>query len=619
MFKILVPVNKSYKKGKANVLVVEGIASSPSVDRDTEKFSSDAIKSMVDSVNSWDIVIKAEHEQKFYSDLWIWKEAKLIDDKMYVKGEIDLDLSLWKDIEVILNKGGVIALSVWGAVLDAEYEYDEALGKSIKVYKDVILKEISVVKNPSNYDATLAIWKSFDVEKKAQTSESMRLENVSKSAQKVSADDLYPMGSGLQMRKAVETTVTKTFSEVWKDCCECIDCEFYYDWYTLTSEDITTIATIANILDQVDITMVKEPDELQDREFVEDLPVECFVPNLGYNRMLPHHNADYTLNAERIQYQIAYLLKWGYSRLTPKEFSIAITHLYLHLLETMTKSNTSAQDMKKFLETAKACIAYKKTGGARPQVDGNDLSDADIDRFVNAYDAYAQKATKMSKSEDPAEEPEKEEAEEATKKTDEPEAPETETDEPTTEKSDGGDEDTPKPEDVTETEEGKETEKSEDKEPAGEPAQEEEDEPVETEKSMTKEQVETIVKETIKTEVTPMFDKLTKSIETLSDGVAKSATTKSNEVKKLEKNVEILTEQLTKTTQVVETIGKRAAPRKSLATYHEVEKQFTTDSSTRTDSEGNAFNFDDEVNKLVEKGLTFGDAYAEVKKMQLGK
>jgi hypothetical protein len=64
------------------------------LDKEQERFDVKAIESMVKSVNDGSIPIKAEHEHKFYSELGVWKEAKLINDRMYVKGEIDLDLSL---------------------------------------------------------------------------------------------------------------------------------------------------------------------------------------------------------------------------------------------------------------------------------------------------------------------------------------------------------------------------------------------------------------------------------------------------------------------------------------------------------------------------------------------
>jgi len=165
MFKISLPINKSFqvKNGK---IIVEGIASDPTIDRDEERFDASALIKMASSIAERQIPIRMEHENKVYTDIGIWKEAKINEDgKLYVKGEIDTEMSLGKDIGVLLNRGTSLALSVGGQVLDAGYEYNNELKKNIKVYKDVILNEISVIKNPSNYNVSLSLAKSVDWQK----------------------------------------------------------------------------------------------------------------------------------------------------------------------------------------------------------------------------------------------------------------------------------------------------------------------------------------------------------------------------------------------------------------------------------------------------------------------
>ena len=181
MFKINLAITKSTKSLDSNVLVIEWIASDPTIDRDEERFSEQAVVKMSEEVNTKSIPIKVEHENKFYSEIWIWKEAKLVNwDTLYVRWEIDLNLSLARDIEVLLNKWVSIALSVWGRVIEAWLEYSKELWKSIKVYKDIILDEISVVKNPSNKSATLALAKSFDFEKNTETTEAITIAESTK-------------------------------------------------------------------------------------------------------------------------------------------------------------------------------------------------------------------------------------------------------------------------------------------------------------------------------------------------------------------------------------------------------------------------------------------------------
>ena len=68
MFRINVPVIKSYEKGNGK-LIVEGVASDPTIDREEERFDVAAIQKMLDGVNKGGIPIKCEHEDKFYSDI----------------------------------------------------------------------------------------------------------------------------------------------------------------------------------------------------------------------------------------------------------------------------------------------------------------------------------------------------------------------------------------------------------------------------------------------------------------------------------------------------------------------------------------------------------------------
>ena len=51
MFKLLVPVTKATKSKDGSKLIIEGIASDPSIDRDSERFSEEAVVKMADSVN----------------------------------------------------------------------------------------------------------------------------------------------------------------------------------------------------------------------------------------------------------------------------------------------------------------------------------------------------------------------------------------------------------------------------------------------------------------------------------------------------------------------------------------------------------------------------------------
>ena len=191
MFKLLIPIQKSYK-GKSGKLYVEGYASDPSIDRDEERFDKGAIESMVECVNKGGIPIRIEHENKVHTDVGEWEVAKMDKDyRLFVKGWIDTEMSLGKDIEVLLKRGKDIMLSVGGKVLDLGYEYSAELEKSIRVYKDILLEEISIIKNPSNFNTSLSMAKSVGQSQEGKvsyTTQAQKLSAIYKGMEGVPAD-----------------------------------------------------------------------------------------------------------------------------------------------------------------------------------------------------------------------------------------------------------------------------------------------------------------------------------------------------------------------------------------------------------------------------------------------
>jgi len=194
MFKLTIPIIKTSKLANGR-LVVEGVASDPTIDSDNEKFAPEAIKHMKELLNKERIPIRMEHEDKIYTNIGEWMEADIDEKNMLkVKGEIDTELSLGKDIEVLANRGEAISLSVGGNVLQAGYEYSKDLGKNIKIYKDVLLKEISIVKNPANSNTSLSLaksvdWKAVEKSKKmAYTTEAQKMISFYKSMEQVTPE-----------------------------------------------------------------------------------------------------------------------------------------------------------------------------------------------------------------------------------------------------------------------------------------------------------------------------------------------------------------------------------------------------------------------------------------------
>lgn len=440
MFKICIPITKTVKSSNKNVLIVEGIASDPLIDRDEERFSEEAVLTMMKSVNEREIPIKVEHENKFYSTIGVWKSASMVDDKLHVVGEIDLRMSLGRDIEVILEKGAGVALSVGGKVLDAALEFVEELGKSITTYKSFILDEISVVQNPSNYSASLSLAKSFDAKKNQETDEAEKL-NQSSASVKVTEKNLEKqISNGAAFiyfnRFAEKTKTAKTVDELStiiksdvedelskmyyedEDCCYVM--EETHVMHGFSGDDISLICKIVKVLQELDVKQVERPKEFDDWEFLNGLDDECFV--LGLCRLFPHHNADFTINVTWLTYWLAQLASGEMYWLSPREYNIALDHLYHHykayMLGEYKKTAKSKKESKKMpkedmggekegMKKEKANVTgiegeepfapevwavmkkcyefYVNKTGARPQMDGNDLSNSDVQRLAGAY------------------------------------------------------------------------------------------------------------------------------------------------------------------------------------------------------------------------------------------
>jgi phage head maturation protease len=351
MFKLNVEVIKSYEKSNGK-LVVEGVASDPTIDRDEERFDVEAIKKMLDGVNNGQLPIRSEHEDKFYTDIGIWKEARLDDkDRFHVKGEIDTELSLGKDIAILLKRGAGIGLSVGGAVIDAIYEYSKELGRSIKVYKDVVLQEISIVKNPANLSTSLSLSKSIDwnkiqkfnkttdmtvpyssqaqklikfykeYEKKTLTAKEMDKGQTEKKQSK-------KKGSYSKWFKEIEPKVDDVLKDVGPvdTCCS-------MESQGLSVEDLQLVAQLVTVMSSVDLPEDGEvPEVLSDPEYSSNLVEEQMIVLWCREMVMPHHRKDLVLDKELVLYQMKKAVDFR-SYYTPKDYTVIMAHLFRHLKE----------------------------------------------------------------------------------------------------------------------------------------------------------------------------------------------------------------------------------------------------------------------------------------------
>lgn len=134
-------------------MIIRGVASTMSVDRQDEAMSKQAMDSMLKQINSGKIPLHKEHGRNF-------------DDRIghVIKGEIDNAGNLI--IEAELNKkhpiaqflydsiksGETLGLSVAGKVKGFTQQMRTDLGKVVRTLGDVVLREISVTKHPANLD-----------------------------------------------------------------------------------------------------------------------------------------------------------------------------------------------------------------------------------------------------------------------------------------------------------------------------------------------------------------------------------------------------------------------------------------------------------------------------------
>ena len=136
-----------------------GIASTLSLDRDSEKMSLTALKEMERDIKTLGVNLFGNHEHNWENTLGVIKEASLNEGNLFVEVTLD-DANTNPKIPMLLNKlnrGIKLGLSVGGQVMKEKWEYDKAANKKVKVIDGVRLYEVSVVGIPSNADSFLSI------------------------------------------------------------------------------------------------------------------------------------------------------------------------------------------------------------------------------------------------------------------------------------------------------------------------------------------------------------------------------------------------------------------------------------------------------------------------------
>jgi hypothetical protein len=137
-------------------MIVEGLASTTNVDHDEERMAPEALKAMVDCIDKGGVQLRSEHSKE-WDGLLGGITKGWIDDRgqFHIRAELNKDSSKSIDLYRALKNGAQLGLSIAGIVKRAGLEMAETLGRKVKTFYDVLLKEVSVTNRPSNFDTWL--------------------------------------------------------------------------------------------------------------------------------------------------------------------------------------------------------------------------------------------------------------------------------------------------------------------------------------------------------------------------------------------------------------------------------------------------------------------------------
>lgn len=140
-----------------SVMRIEGIASTVNVDLADERMSPEALQKMADEINKNGVPLRSEHRKDWDAVLGTVDKAWLDQrNQLHISAKLDSDRSTAVDLyKAVKFKGVQLGLSVAGLVKDAAMEFSSSVGKSVKTFKDIILKEVSVTQRPCNFDTWL--------------------------------------------------------------------------------------------------------------------------------------------------------------------------------------------------------------------------------------------------------------------------------------------------------------------------------------------------------------------------------------------------------------------------------------------------------------------------------
>lgn len=144
---------------------LEGYASDTSLDRDGDRMSISALKAMNKAIEEG-MNLFLDHKHELMNTLGVILKSELRGDRLWIQARLeDPDINpLVKQIIHKMDIGERVGLSIGGDMLAHHDEFNNTIGKSVRVIDDVALYEISAVGLPSNAGAFAygTVFKSFD-------------------------------------------------------------------------------------------------------------------------------------------------------------------------------------------------------------------------------------------------------------------------------------------------------------------------------------------------------------------------------------------------------------------------------------------------------------------------
>lgn len=154
-FKLVLPIEKSFDTGEDNEkkYYVSGIASGPEVDHHNERMAESALRAMKEAIESSEIPLRSSHKRDWEAEIGTIVEAELDEqNNLWITAELDKDSSVAMDMYRKLNRAPKpgkkplqLALSIGGKITEYSREWNAQKQKFVRVLKNIILEEVSVV------------------------------------------------------------------------------------------------------------------------------------------------------------------------------------------------------------------------------------------------------------------------------------------------------------------------------------------------------------------------------------------------------------------------------------------------------------------------------------------